>query len=378
MFYNYCDNPDAEVPVMFLDQMIGKDDSMPYEPFIDGSRFAREIYALADSGKKTVNIIINSPGGLVTEGMKIYDAILNAPTNVNTHCVFAASMAAACFMAGKKRTMADYAQLMFHPVGGSEDMKAMEAITDSVAMMTASRCEMDDDQIKQMMRRTTWIGADEALEMKLCHEVVGSGTKNKPRLTGDIKSMWNQAKSIHNNALKQIKEMKNIANLLGLADDATEEQCSNAISDLMKKAQNGKVFTNADDTNALSIANIADIVNKAVVAATAPLVADLTAMKNKETEAIQAAATMKATALVEKYVNRLGGATATAEAKSAWVNKAVADYAETEKMLEALPVNATAFKIEQKEEPATLKGTYNAATIMNRIAVANKQIPTYS
>src|SRR5206468_3552386 len=103
------------------------------------------------------------PGGLVSDGYNIYNAILKSQTKVDTYCTgMAASIAGVIFQAGRNRIMADYGILMYHnPFGGDND--AINAITDSIATMIAGRCGKDKDAVLLIMHDTTFIRAEDAL-----------------------------------------------------------------------------------------------------------------------------------------------------------------------------------------------------------------------
>ena len=244
--FKYCDNPNAEVPKMFIDKDIGGKDKDGV-PNIDGNLFLRELMYISDVlGKSKEEVWINSPGGIVTEGQSIYAAILESKCNVDTVCYgIAASIAGVIFQAGKKRIMMDYAHLMYHPAY-SEDGKAdkgLIALNNAICIMIATRTGKTEDEIWAIMNRGrvddkgTWISAKEALEMGFCDEVRKSDARNSIE-SESINAVWKSANKIYNRIIEQpkINKMSKVLNkALGLHEEASEEAAITAFNALNKK-----------------------------------------------------------------------------------------------------------------------------------------------
>ena len=85
---------------------------------------AQLLFLEAEDPDKDVNIYINSPGGVITAGLAIYDTMNYIKSDVVTICVGqAASMAAVLLAAGSKgkRMALPNARLMLHqPLGGTQ------------------------------------------------------------------------------------------------------------------------------------------------------------------------------------------------------------------------------------------------------------------
>lgn len=83
---------------------------------------AQMLFLQMEDSKKDINIYINSPGGIVTAGLAIYDTIQFVKCDVATYCVGqAASMGAVLLAAGTKgkRYILPHARVMIHqPWGG--------------------------------------------------------------------------------------------------------------------------------------------------------------------------------------------------------------------------------------------------------------------
>jgi len=183
----YCIDPTADEPILLINKHIGYDaDSIdekgnliPGDGMgIDGAIFQSELLQLDGMNKRRIQVWINSPGGVVMDGYSIYSTILKTRTPVDTYALGGvASIAAVIFQAGRKRIMADYAWLMYHnPFGGSD--KILQTMKDSLVTMIEQRCGMTEKQVEYMMNRTSYIGAEEAEEMKLCDRVDPSAKEN--------------------------------------------------------------------------------------------------------------------------------------------------------------------------------------------------------
>lgn len=85
---------------------------------------AQLLYLLSEDPEKDIMLYINSPGGVVTAGLAIYDTMQHIPCPINTFCIGqAASMAAILLAAGTpgKRFALPNSRIMIHqPMGGFE------------------------------------------------------------------------------------------------------------------------------------------------------------------------------------------------------------------------------------------------------------------
>ncbi|MBD3827254.1 MULTISPECIES: ATP-dependent Clp endopeptidase proteolytic subunit ClpP [Stenotrophomonas] len=100
---------------------------------------AQLLFLESENPEKDINIYINSPGGVVTAGMAIYDTMQYIKPNVSTTCIGqAASMGALLLAAGEagKRYALPNSRVMIHqPLGGYQgqatdiDIHAREILT---------------------------------------------------------------------------------------------------------------------------------------------------------------------------------------------------------------------------------------------------------
>ncbi len=94
----------------------------PIDDGVANSIIAQLLFLEADNPDKDIHLYINSPGGVVTAGMAIYDTMQYIKPDVSTICVgSAASMASVLLTAGTKgkRFALPHSQVMIHqPLGG--------------------------------------------------------------------------------------------------------------------------------------------------------------------------------------------------------------------------------------------------------------------
>jgi ATP-dependent protease ClpP protease subunit len=187
--FKYCSNPDSSEPIMLLNKQIGmtcnEDGAWDGEPYIDGAQFQEELMLLDSMEKKRIQIWIVSPGGNVIQAMNIYSAILKSITPVDTYNGgLCASSAGLIFMAGRKRYMADYAQLMMHPVSGETDSKSYEAFMEMCTKMLSPKSNQTVEEIRAMLDAETWLNAEQCLELGICtciEYTTDSNTKYMPQ-----------------------------------------------------------------------------------------------------------------------------------------------------------------------------------------------------
>lgn len=123
-----------------------------------------------------IQLIINSPGGFVTSGFAIYDAIKNISSPVSTICCgLAASMGSILLSAGKKgrRFILPNARVMIHqPSGGTGGVATdieiqMEELLKTKklgAEILSENCGQTVEKIIQDFNRDYWMSAKESIE----------------------------------------------------------------------------------------------------------------------------------------------------------------------------------------------------------------------
>ncbi len=199
---------------------------------ISGSMFANAIQWLSEQDNvEKINVRINSVGGSVLDGYSIVSSILNCIKPVDTYIDgLAASTAGWIAVSGKKCYMADFGTFMMHEASGSSDKKVTAMVTDTIVTILSNRTGLDADECSKMMKKETWLTANECKAKGIVDEVYSSGKKVKVQQT---ESLQNVA-LIYNKIINKPK-MENIKNKLNLGAEATEVDVVNAIDGFNKK-----------------------------------------------------------------------------------------------------------------------------------------------
>jgi ATP-dependent Clp protease protease subunit len=149
---------------------------------------AQLLFLESENPKKEISMYINSPGGVVTSGMAVYDTMQFVRPEVATLCVGqAASMGSLLLCAGAKgmRFALGNARVMVHqPSGGfrgqasdierhAEDIVKMKRRLNEIYVKHTGR---DYDTIERTLDRDHFMSAEEALKFGIVDEVL---TKRK-------------------------------------------------------------------------------------------------------------------------------------------------------------------------------------------------------
>ena len=145
---------------------------------------AQLLFLQAQDAQKDISIYINSPGGVVTAGLAIYDTMQFISCDVATYCIGqAASMAAVLLAAGKKgkRFALPNSRIMIHqPLGGAEgqatdiSIQAQEIlrIKANLNSMLASHCGRSVEDVTRDTDRDNFMSAEEAKAYGLIDDVL--------------------------------------------------------------------------------------------------------------------------------------------------------------------------------------------------------------
>ena len=145
---------------------------------------AQLLFLEAEDPKKEIYLYINSPGGLVTAGLGIYDTMQYIGCDVATICTgMAASMGAVILCAGEKgkRTGLKHARVMIHqPMGGvggqASDIEITAAeikkLKTELYEIIADQSGQDIDKIYADSDRDFWMKAHEAKDYGMIDEVL--------------------------------------------------------------------------------------------------------------------------------------------------------------------------------------------------------------
>lgn len=151
-----------------------------------------EFTAKADDALETLEIEINSPGGSVLDGYRVYHSLMGMRERgvrvIATGNGIVASMASVIFMAADERRITQGSRIMIHEAhqmvaGNSDDharaAKILDEMSDEIAGIYAGVTGADKDEMRELMKKETWMGAAEAVERKFADSIVGKSPIDK-------------------------------------------------------------------------------------------------------------------------------------------------------------------------------------------------------
>lgn len=144
---------------------------------------AQLLFLEAEDPEKDIIMYINSPGGVVTAGMAIYDTMNYIKPDVQTVCIGqAASMGALLLSAGAKgkRFALEHSRIMIHqPLGGARgqatdiEIQAKEILR-MKEMLSQILADVSGKSLEEILRdteRDNYMSAQEAVEYGLIDQV---------------------------------------------------------------------------------------------------------------------------------------------------------------------------------------------------------------
>ena len=151
---------------------------------VASSIVAQLLFLEAEDPEKDIIMYINSPGGVITSGMAIYDTMQYIKPDVQTVCIGqAASMGALLLTAGAKgkRYALENSRVMIHqPLGGARGQatdiqiqaKEIQRMKDSLNAIIAEQTGQDISKVEKDTDRDNFMSADEACTYGLIDEVI--------------------------------------------------------------------------------------------------------------------------------------------------------------------------------------------------------------
>jgi ATP-dependent Clp protease protease subunit len=156
------------------------------EDQLANSIIAQLLFLEAEDPERDIFIYINSPGGIISSGLAIYDTMQYISCDVATICMGqAASMAAVLLSSGSsgKRSMLPHARVMIHqPSGGSQGQAStLEIYTREILALKKRLNEILAKHTKQTVKRIAkdtdrdyFMSADEAKDYGLVDNILVS------------------------------------------------------------------------------------------------------------------------------------------------------------------------------------------------------------
>ena len=147
---------------------------------------AQLLFLEREDPDKGINLYINSPGGVISSGMPIYDTLQLIKPEVSTICLgMAASMATILLSGGekgKRYVLPNSTVHMHQPLGGAQgqasdiEIAAREIIRlqDKIRTMLAENTGQTYDKIARDTDRDYYLTAEQAVEYSLVDEILGA------------------------------------------------------------------------------------------------------------------------------------------------------------------------------------------------------------
>jgi len=158
--------------------------SGPITDPLANSVIAQMLFLEHEDPKKDIKLYLNTPGGIVTAGLAIYDTMQYIKPDVSTICIgIAASMGAVLLAAGTKgkRYILPNSEVLLHQVMGAGEGQAVEIeiaarhiikIKDRINQILAKHTGQPLSKIEKDTDRDFWLTAPEAKEYGLVDEII--------------------------------------------------------------------------------------------------------------------------------------------------------------------------------------------------------------
>ena len=157
----------------------------PIDDHVSNAIIAQLLFLDREDPERDINLYINSPGGVITAGMAIYDTMRLIRPNVSTICVgMAASMATVLLCSGevgKRYALPNSTIHMHQPLGGSQgqaydiEIAAREIIRqqDKMRQIISLHTGQTYEKVAKDTDRDYYLNSEEAKEYGLIDDVLG-------------------------------------------------------------------------------------------------------------------------------------------------------------------------------------------------------------
>lgn len=158
----------------------------PVEDHMANSIVAQMLFLESDNPDKDIYLYINSPGGVVTAGLGIYDTMQFIRPDVSTVCVGQAASMGALLLAGGadgKRHCLPNSRMMIHqPLGGFQGQasdiaihaKEINEMKKRLNGIMAHHCDKPLEQVEKDTDRDNFLSAEEAVDYGLVDSIINS------------------------------------------------------------------------------------------------------------------------------------------------------------------------------------------------------------
>lgn len=145
---------------------------------------AQLLFLESENPEKPIHLYINSPGGVITSGLAMYDTMQYISAPVHTLCMGTArSMGSFLLMAGEPGHRAALANASLHvhqPLGGVQGQASdifihaeeMQRTKQRITRLYAQHCGRSVEEVEQTLDRDRFMSAEQACEWGLIDQVL--------------------------------------------------------------------------------------------------------------------------------------------------------------------------------------------------------------
>ncbi len=145
---------------------------------------AQLLFLESEDPEKDINFYINSPGGVVTAGLAVYDTMQYIKPDIATVCIGQASSMGALLLAagaqGKRYSLPNSRIMIHQPLGGSQGQasdiaiqaKEILRVKDKINLILASHTGRDIERIQQDTDRDFFMSGEEAKDYGIIDTVM--------------------------------------------------------------------------------------------------------------------------------------------------------------------------------------------------------------
>ena len=156
----------------------------PIDDHVANLIIAQLLFLEAEDPDKDIHLYLNSPGGLVTAGLAIYDTMQYVKPKISTLCMGqAASMAAVLLAAGEpgKRFALPHSRILIHQLMGGVQGQATDIaihskeilrMKDEINQILSGHCNQPLEKIEKDSERDFFMDGPQAKEYGLIDEVI--------------------------------------------------------------------------------------------------------------------------------------------------------------------------------------------------------------
>jgi ATP-dependent protease ClpP protease subunit len=208
----------------------------------------------AENAADTMEIEIHSPGGSILDGYRVYHSILDLrDRGVHVTAVIntlAASMASVIAMAADRIKIVKGGRMMIHEAstmtaGNAEDharaAQLLDEMSGEIANIYAQRTGKTPDEMRDRMKKETWMGAEQAVKEGFADEIINGKFDTAKRASMNL--LERLTSPSNEEAIAKIEALENAAqaHAVELADiNAKLETAENALQEAVTGWQEAK------------------------------------------------------------------------------------------------------------------------------------------